>query len=91
LLLLHVAVIGFGVIQTNHSPVFHYTGELCNTLGEIITFSYLFYKARENGSGIRSILNVYRRRTCPTCGSYVRKENLGLGTRVTFWCPDCQD
>jgi len=25
-------VIGFGVIQTNHSPVFYYTGELCNTL-----------------------------------------------------------
>jgi endonuclease-8 len=60
-------------------------------IGEIITFSYLFYKARVNGSGIRSILNVYRRRTCPTCGSYVKKENLGLGTRVTFWCPDCQD
>jgi len=29
---LPLAVIGFGVIQTNHSPVFYYTGELCNTL-----------------------------------------------------------
>ena len=31
-LLFPVEAIGFGVIQTNHSLVFHYTGELCNTL-----------------------------------------------------------
>ncbi len=57
---------------------------------ETIKFSYLFYKARVIGSGIRSILGVYRRRTCPSCGSDIRKENLGSGNRVTYWCPSCQ-
>ena len=32
--------IGFGVIQTNHSPVFHYTGGLCNTLQQTQTIKF---------------------------------------------------
>ena len=59
-------------------------------IGETVNFSYLFYKARVNGSGIRSILGVYRRKKCRTCGSDIRKENLGSGNRVTYWCPSCQ-
>ena len=39
-LLLIMAVIGFGVIQTNHSPVFHYTGGLCNTLQQTQTIKF---------------------------------------------------
>ena len=57
---------------------------------ETINFSHLFYKAKVKRSEIRSILNVYRRKTCPTCGSGIMKENLGSGNRVTYWCPDCQ-
>ena len=34
-------MIGFGVIQTNHSPVFHYTGELCNTLDSRVFFIFV--------------------------------------------------
>ncbi|MGC8514937.1 MAG: hypothetical protein ACP5OC_02225 [Thermoplasmata archaeon] len=67
------------------------TEKINEIIGETINFSSLFYKARVNGSGISSILNVYRRRTCPTCGSGISKENLGLGNRVTYWCPFCQD
>ena len=40
-LLFLAAVIGFGVIQTNHSPVFHYTGELCNTITAGLHFYWI--------------------------------------------------
>ena len=35
-LLLVIAVICCAVITTNHSPVFYYTGELCNTLANLL-------------------------------------------------------
>ena len=33
------AMIGFGVIQTNHSPLYHYAGKLCNTFSMILKFN----------------------------------------------------
>jgi len=64
--------------------------EIDNIIEETVQFSKLFYVSRARDGNIRGILQIYRRNICHMCKSPVKKEHLGKGMRVTYWCPSCQ-
>ena len=54
------------------------------------SFATLFYERFGRGENIQPVTRVYRRRTCPTCGGAVVKQDLGELNRRNHFCPRCQ-
>lgn len=44
----------------------------------------------EDPDGARAIIRIYRKASCPACGSATEKAEVGVLERITTWCPTCQ-
>jgi endonuclease-8 len=58
--------------------------------GETRAFAHLFYDTIAAGASIDTRTAVYKKKTCPRCGSRLVREHLGATPRVCFTCPVCQ-
>ncbi len=56
---------------------------------EVRTYSFDFYKWKK-AFQLKQHWLIYSKRICPRCNIPVRKEYIGKGKRITYYCNNCQ-
>ncbi len=54
------------------------------------SFSELFLQTISRDQWLKKNMQIYRKITCPTCGSKVIRKKTGTRNRWSFYCPKCQ-
>ena len=53
-------------------------------------FSEIFLESRKDYQ-LKKQLQIYRKITCPVCGTKIIRQKTGKRNRWSFWCPHCQN
>jgi endonuclease-8 len=56
---------------------------------DVRTYSFDFYKWKKVFQ-LKTHWLVYSKRTCPRCKIAIKKEHLGKGKRISYFCTNCQ-
>lgn len=56
---------------------------------EVAVYCQDFYRWKK-AFEFRKHWQIYKKKTCPRCGTAVVQEHMGKGKRLTFFCPYCQ-
>lgn len=54
-------------------------------------FSFAWYRCDQEGKRINPFLRIYRKKACPECGGRVESGRIGSLSRISSWCPACQE
>lgn len=57
---------------------------------DIHEYCFNFYEWKKEFK-LRQHWQVYRKSICPVCGTKIRRQKMGKGERMTFYCPHCQN
>ncbi|MDB4930399.1 MAG: endonuclease [Myxococcaceae bacterium] len=63
--------------------------KLTSLVAEAHRYSHQFY-AWKKEYALKKNWRIYRKRTCPDCGTRIVAKHMGRGERYTYHCPSCQ-